>query len=198
MKNDFGARSKIFGLEMQQQRGIASFISDFLRSIRPKLIVEFGAGHGGLSALLSLYSYKHEAKFHTFENSAGMIEEKNRKLIEFMGGQIHDSDIFSIESFIGCLIAGQGRCLVLCDNGNKKLELSTFAKYLKPGDFIMAHDYYHSKALFDSDFTGRGSCELEYKHIEETISLNGLEIYSMNNKEKNLLWVLLEKTRDGN
>lgn len=193
MKNDFGTRSRIFGLEMQQQRGIASFISDFLRSISPGLIIEFGSGHGGLSVLLNLYCYKHGARFHTFENNTGIIEERNSELIEFMGGQIHELDIFSRADFIGSLIAGRGKCLVLCDDGNKKLELSTFARYLKPNDIIMAHDYYHSKELFDSEFVGCGTCELEYKHIKKTVEDNGLSIFSLNGREKGLLWIILEK-----
>lgn len=196
MRSDFETRSNILGLQMQQQRGIALFISDFLKQVRPRRILEFGTGHGGLSVILNLYSYKHGIRFHTFENSLDIIEEKNSRLIEFLGGQIHEADIFSIEDLIGSMIAGQGRCVVLCDNGHKKVELSTFAKYMKPGDYIMAHDYYDSKELFESDFIGRGSCELEYEDIEQTIEENGLRIFSLDGREKNLLWIILEKQHE--
>jgi len=41
---------------------------------------------------------------------------------------------------IAALIRESGTTYVLCDGGDKPRELAVFAKHLKPGDLIAAHD----------------------------------------------------------
>jgi hypothetical protein len=60
-------------------------------------------------------------------------------------------DVFNPEVMkeIGDLIQGEGKTLLMCDNGNKPGEINAYAKFLKEGDIILGHDYF------------KGECELD-------------------------------------
>ena len=107
-------------------------------------VVELGTQNGGFTIFLSRL-FK---KIITFDNkSIGKTLEtfKRFKNIHFI-----ETNIFQNIEYIGSQISNEGKTLLLCDNGNKIKEVAIFTKYLKTGDFIMAHDYAKTREYFKS------------------------------------------------
>jgi hypothetical protein len=49
----------------------------------------------------------------------------------------------------------EGPALVLCDGGNKPAEFNRYAKFLRSGDVIMAHDYAPTHDYFYDQMHGK-------------------------------------------
>jgi len=81
----------------------------------------------------------------------------------------YTDDIFERVDYLKNMISNTGTTLVLCDNGNKPLEVQAFAPALKPGDVIMAHDYFPVK---QEPGESEDSCEIVYASIEDTCNAN--------------------------
>ena len=91
-------------------------------------------------------------------------------------------DSFSEDTFkdIVEMIQGEGKCLVLCDGGNKPKEFNTFAKYLKSGDHIMCHDYCKTLEFWNFATTvwqWPYATDTNYDDIKDTIESENLEPY---------------------
>lgn len=131
-----------------------------------KRILEFGTWKGGLSLYLLLYCLSEKAEFYTYDirkfDSYVDSNKKDilRKILEFDKYFIL-GDIFKNEQKIKTLLLKEGRSILFCDNGDKKLEFNTFAPHLKKGDVIGIHDW--NKEVFFTD-------------IEETVKKNELEM----------------------
>lgn len=98
-------------------------------------IIEIGTDYGGLTNLLADLPISDNIEIHTFDISDKRFIAHNSKIT------FHHNNVFEIEQQIGDMISDEGRTLLLCDGGNKRLEFQVFHKYLKNGDVIMAHDY---------------------------------------------------------
>lgn len=162
-----------YGSFAQQNPQAFVSINRLLNTYNFTTIIEFGTHTGGLSVLLSVYtylskipnvnfrgdgsaifpnaSYHRQGKaFYTFDNverDMGVIA-----LIKQLGGIFLRADTLNDKSAIEAIRAlinnsGSGRVLLLCDGGCKKKELELYGGSLKPGDFIMLHDWaYDEKA----------------------------------------------------
>lgn len=98
-------------------------------------IVELGTDYGGLTNLLADHPISDNAEIHTFDMNGSKFKSHNNKITFYQGTfeQHHEK--------ITELISRNGRCLLLCDGGNKPEEFKQYQKFLKPYDIIMAHDY---------------------------------------------------------
>ena len=161
-----------FGNFMQQTPRAVLSLNKLLNAVNFDTIIELGTHDAGLSVLLALYSlnskiqcrsddanepvlyknkthHKKQKTFYTFDN---VIRDKGMtQLVENMGAIFEKRDILNDEdsiSRIGEIIKNGGRTLLLCDNGNKVLEFNIYSKFLKSGDFIMAHDYGRDEQSF--------------------------------------------------
>lgn len=125
-------------------------VSILLDTIRPKHIIEFGTGAGGLSIFIGIWAKINGANFRTYDSSDQRYygELFNALKIEYICYDIfhHVDEIFSH-------IQQPGVTLVLCDNGDKHRELQTFSQGLKIGDFIMMHDYAKNQDVFTQKIT---------------------------------------------
>lgn len=105
-------------------------------------IVEIGTGDGDntriIAEIFSCPMYTHDIA------NLGFFSVNNIRYIK--------TDVFVAPEHVGYLISAPGRCLVLCDGGDKKREVRLFYNYLKEFDVIMAHDYLSE--IFDEDFDG--------------------------------------------
>jgi hypothetical protein len=84
-----------------------------------------------------------------------------KKMKSILPMEFYKMDVFSSEA--QCIVRDfveEGKALIYCDNGKKRDEFNMYAHLLKPGDYIMAHDY------------GR---EIRLRDIEETIEMCDLE-----------------------
>lgn len=115
------------------------------------VIVELGADHGGLTNLLADHEVSDNAIIHTFDiNKERFTNLKPEKIV------FHHIDIHQNFETIGGLVRTSKRALVLCDGGDKAHEFNNMVKYLRPGDVIMAHDYFpNQEAHNEGVVTGR-------------------------------------------
>lgn len=164
MQNDF------LGFNMQQQKGVVEAVHELLLTVEPSRIIELGTGFGGLTVFFGLYGYKHECDVVTYDNEPK--DEAVSDLIAFLGVERYILDIFSIVDQISKRIAEPGKTILICDNGNKVREVNTFAGALKPGDVIMAHDYYRFMTQDPGILGPETVCEISYDRIEEVCTDN--------------------------
>jgi len=186
---------KVMGLSMQQQPGIIDAFNRLLKRTRPARIIELGTGAGGLTVFLGLYSYVTNCTVY----SCDVKLPKDYRLVELLntfGVALAAGDVFSDlrREIIGGL-QHSGMSLLLCDNGDKQTEFKTFAPHLKPGDIIMAHDYWHDHRVFDEEFDGTGQCEICYQDIANTCERYGLQPY-MQQTFTPMLWVCRRRDFD--
>lgn len=107
-----------------------------------KVFIELGAAHGGLSAMLAARATTNE-DFHYigYEVTHNLYDTRAKR---FLDGINRASYVLrDIRNFVPIHIFNEleGRLLVFCDNGHKPAEFAIYCKLIKPGDFIMAHDY---------------------------------------------------------
>ena len=69
-----------------------------------------------------------------------------------------------------------GTTIVLCDGGYKQGEFNLLSKFIKPGDFILAHDYGESKEIFDTKIFNNiwNWCEITESEIANACKDNNL------------------------
>lgn len=183
--------NKIFGTDAQQQSGVPSFFNNLLERYNPARIIELGTGRGGLSVLLALWCYGRPKYLYTFEINYKGIDIRARDILTKLGAHMFKDSIFSVIPYIAKLIQQDDKVLLLCDNGNKKKELETFAPLLKSGDIIMAHDYCTSMRVFKANKIYKGrSCELTYDDIKIIVEQNNLSIIKA---EPLYMWAVMEK-----
>jgi hypothetical protein len=113
---------------------------------------------------------------------------------------IHDN-IFSIDyltlinsSYITDFLSDDGPNIILCDGGNKINEFNLLSEFLKPNDFILAHDYCSSLEVFKDKILNKIWCWLE---IQDDDIFNSCERYNlepyMEETFSNIVWVCKKK-----
>lgn len=137
-------------------------------------VIEIGTFHGGFSLFLAFCCLVKNMKFFTFDIrmlGKTVVYKKIRKL----GGTFEKLDVFSPQGLdrVRSLIKLPGRVMLLCDGGDKPKEIRTFAKFLKPGDVIMGHDYFDTKKNWEYQQKWL-SCELVKADILDTCKKNNL------------------------
>lgn len=131
-------------------------------------VVELGTQNGGFTIFLSRLF----PQVFTFDNKsfrATLEAFKKCSNIVFV-----EMDIFKGPDLIGDLVSQEGKTLLLCDNGDKIKEVDTFSKYLKAGDFIMAHDYAKSGEHFKNHIQGKFWDHLEITDKDIDFGKHGL------------------------
>ena len=143
-------------------------------------IIEIGTYNGGLSSWIFDNKNK-DAKFVTYDIDVTVKSEKlNPKIDSRLEDCFSESTFKDIINFI----KSDGKCLVLCDGGNKPKEFNEFSKYLKSGDHIMCHDYCKDKSQHNFSKTywqWPYHADTFYEDIENSISKNNLEPYMHDN-----------------
>jgi hypothetical protein len=133
------------GFPMSQNRYAIPAWSYLFEQVPPKIIVEIGTSVGGMTCLLAIAAREYEATMHTFDISPTM-SEKTLETLRRVGGDCVKINVIDVldakgSSLINAILRLPGQSILLCDGGNKVLEFRTFAKSLKPGDVIAAHDF---------------------------------------------------------
>lgn len=173
------------GIQVSQVMGIyLMFNKDFLSKF--DTIIEIGTYNGGLSTWV--FDNKQEtAKFVTYDIDITVRAPNLNPMIDSRLG-----DCFSESTFndIIKMIKSNGKCLVLCDGGNKPKEFNEFSKYLKSGDHIMCHDYCkdeNNHQFITSYWQWPYHVDTFYENIENSITENNLEPY-MHDSWQFFLW----------
>ena len=170
--------------QLQQNKYFASNIDLLLDVIKPKRIIEIGTARGGATLLISdaVKALGLDTKIKSFDvTTKGPHLHMVMDNVEFIVDNIFNEDWSKlikpkeIENFL----SDDGVNLILCDGGNKKEEFKLLAKYLKPGDIIMAHDYAPNRKEFDKDYLDKiwNWMEITDDHIKETCIKHDLKPY---------------------
>jgi len=189
--NDF------LGFPLQQNPGTLEGFNRLLNAVHPRRIIEIGTGTGGLAACLGLYAMNKDADMFTFDING--ISGYMQEVFNWLNVDFCECDIFQDEHIkhIGELIESDGTTLLLCDNGNKPKEFELFAPHLKPGDIIMAHDYYTSTEKYEQEYGGIGfgpywTTEICWNDVKDTVFTIGLQPF-MVDIFKPLLWLCMRR-----
>lgn len=128
-----------FGLPMCQNRWSVPTWSYAMEVRPPVRIVEIGTYSGGFACALALHASRIGARVVTYDRN--LPDRDLLPLAAHLGVEFRTGDVWELEPEIGRLISEPGTSFVLCDGGDKRRELGAFARYLKPGDVVAAHDY---------------------------------------------------------
>jgi cephalosporin hydroxylase len=162
------ANHTFFGLNMSQHPHAPLKINQLLNATQPTRVIEIGAGHGGLTVLLALYSITTGCALHSFDKTAG----KHADLLRSLGRAVVLKDVLedaeNVE-YVKSLIAAPGRVLLIADAG-KAIEFNLYAPSMKVGDMIMMHDFSPTPETFERDIKGKvwGWHEAWYARVSDT------------------------------
>lgn len=139
------ACANVRGVTAQQHNDAFAFFTKFLAEHPVDRIIEIGTAAGGLALWLRVTS---KLPVVTYDIAEFALHAKLRE----MGVDTRTKDVFNPEhqAELSALIRAPGRVLLLCDGGNKIREFNTFSDDLKPGDYIMAHDYCEDRETYFS------------------------------------------------
>ena len=122
--------------------------SDFFKEVKPKRLLEIGTAQGGTCVF-----FRDKLNELGFEDSPILTFEietcESHKVIEKIEGITlshenifkHSYLEFEKPELISDFINKEGTTVVCCDGGAKRYELNLISTLLKPGDYILAHDY---------------------------------------------------------
>ncbi len=133
-----------------------------LREEQPELIVELGTGAGGFSLFLDEYKPR-SSRFITYD-----IQQRSTNAFEC---RIADVCTLQVLSEVAEMVKRSNRAIILCDGGSKVSEFNFYARVLRSGDLIGAHDYAQSWQYFLDHI--KGCCwnhfEIGYFAIADTV-----------------------------
>lgn len=184
--------SSFDGHSAQQFHDVYQVFYDFIEEVKPKRILEIGTALGGFTMFLKTITEELglDTKILTFDISArpwysDMVKKGIDVRVENIFGDFKD-----VPKDIKNFIRSEGTTIVLCDGGWKIGEFNLLSKFIKQGDFIMAHDYCVDKATFEKEINNKiwNWLEIIEDDISEASKENGLEYYNQNKFSK-VVWV---------
>lgn len=128
----------------QQNPNAFKVFYDFIQDTKPSRILEIGTSLGGFTTFLKRSCI--ELGLNTDLRSYDIYERQGYDQIRLEGVDLRVENIFNdnysyVNEEVGNYIQSLGTTIVLCDGGYKIGEFNLLSKYLKKGDFILAHDY---------------------------------------------------------
>jgi len=134
-----GGSCRPLGLPMCQNRLAVPTWSYAMEIYPPARIIEIGTYSGGFTIGIAIHARQIGAHVVSFDRNRP--DETLTDLARVLAIEFRRGDTWELENDIAQLIAAPGVSYLLCDGGDKRRELATFARHLKPGDVIAAHDY---------------------------------------------------------
>lgn len=173
----------------------------FLKLICPCRIIELGTGGGGFTLLLHDILKRLTLADRCEMVSVDALDSRSyRRLVEVgirqIMGDLNDPEL---QGYLREVIGAPGLSVVLCDGGNKRKDFCIFAPFLKPGDYILAHDYAESLGIFNAALKERlwNWCEITESDIHEISRDQELEDF-LPLLFSPIAWVCKRKARPGN
>lgn len=171
---------------------------NFIKDATPARILEIGTAQGGFTAFLKTCC--NYLNLNTHIRSYDVVEPGwSFQSLRDMGVDVRVENIFNptfteVDSEVIEFIQGSGVTIVLCDGGWKIGEFNLLSKYIKSGDFILAHDYAETAEIFQQDIYKKiwNWKEITRNDINLAMLENNLEKYQPHVFE-NAAWVCTQK-----
>ena len=185
------------GWAAQQNPNAFEVFHNFLHKIKPSRIIEIGTSLGGFTSFLNYTCKKINLDCHILSYdiiSHSWYEDMINQGIDLRIENIFNGDYTEVKQEVIDFIQEDGTTIILCDGGSKKHEFNLLSKYMKSGDFIMAHDYSENKETFERDIYLKvwNWHEISDSDIDQACEENNLISYD---KEifDNVVWVCKQK-----
>lgn len=149
------------GVVTMQVSSVKEAFTDFFSEVQPKQVLEIGTASGGTTLLardvlddlglndvpIRTYDVLEHNRiiFNEAIESGVNIDFRLENIFNDQFDDLRDPPEEVLE-----FVHRSGTTLVLCDGGNKVLEFNIMAKYVQPGDILMAHDYSQDAEYFEA------------------------------------------------
>lgn len=185
---------------LQQSRNVFDVFREFLNKVKPKRILEIGTGGGGLTLFMRDCLNEiglQDTEIKTFDTKNHSYYETLRENnIEVIIDNLFNEDYTDIikPNLIENFVKKDGITIVLCDGGNKINEFNLLSKIIKPGDYILAHDYCFNKEVFEKEIYNKiwNWCEIMESDIEKSSEQENLFTVDYENFSK-VVWICKQK-----
>jgi cephalosporin hydroxylase len=183
--------SSFEGHAAQQYHGAYEVFFNFFKTVKPKRILEIGTALGGFTMFMKIITEELNlnTKILTFDiYSRPWYDEMRDNGIDVRVEDIFD-DFSDVPSYVKDFIQEEGTTIVLCDGGWKKGEFNLLSKFIKNGDYILAHDYAENSEVFQTKINKKiwNWHEIQDSDIIDASMENGLEIFEKELFE-NVVW----------
>lgn len=177
----------------QQNPNAFKVFYDFLDKKRPSRILEIGTAMGGFTIFLKIVC--DELGLDIPIRSYDIHGRQSYETMIGMGIDVRVQDIFT-EGYQDVIqdaldfIQDDGPTLVLCDGGHKISEFNLLSKFIKSGDYIMAHDYASDEEYFNNHVNGVlwNWHEIKDSDIQTSVDEYKLKPF-MHNEFQEAVWV---------
>jgi hypothetical protein len=163
----------------QQHHGIFQVFYDFFKGVKPSNVLEIGTALGGFTMFMKIIS--DELGLNTSILSYDIHRNAWYGDMINEGVDVRVENVFSegfadVNQEVKDFINKDGTTIVLCDGGYKQGEFNLLSKFIKQGDFILAHDYGESKEIFDNKIFNNiwNWCEITESEIANACKDNNL------------------------
>lgn len=170
------------GHTAQQYHGAFEVFYNFIQDVKPKRILEIGTSLGGFTTFLKLVC--DDLNLDTNIRSYDISKHSWYDDIVALGIDLRVENIFTdqfldFNAEVKDYINQDGVTIVLCDGGWKIGEFNVISPYIKPNDFILAHDYAETKEIFQTKILNKiwNWHEIERSDIQNSIDANNLIDY---------------------
>lgn len=170
---------------MQHEKFFDVF-KEFITTVKPKQILEIGMAWGGITTALcdirddiqpDAFTIK-SFDINRHDTFAALEERGVEIVIESVFNKCY-TELVKPEMVVP-YIQREGTTIVLCDGGNKVTEFNTLSPHIKPGDYILCHDYIDTVENFEENFKGKiwDWQEVKQSDIEQACQTYNLVDYS--------------------
>jgi Cdc6-like AAA superfamily ATPase len=132
--------------------------------------------------------------FKIFHNELFKKLKSDKKGLVLLHGSPGTGKTYYLRYLLQCLSKTDKKVLILCDGVDKCTEFNLFSKYVKVGDFIMAHDYSVSYQYFEDNLKNKkwNWCQITEDDIKDSITKFRLVDYNDINFSQEM-WVCKTK-----
>ena len=185
--------SSYMGMASQQNHNVYEVFYDFLTDVKPQRILEIGTALGGFTQFLKKVSDESNLNINILSydiNRMGWYDDMVKEGIDVRVEDVFINNYSEVKQEVIDYIQQDGLTIVLCDGGNKVGEFNILSNYIKPGDFIMAHDYVDNRENFIENYNKKiwNWHEIEESNIADACNKNNLQSYK-SEIFNNVVWV---------
>jgi len=141
------------GVPVHQNGYVADVFRALFRTFKPVKVLEIGTADGGLTILIR--DLLDEAGLKATDLWTCDPAVRDRPHLMQPGIMYYGVDALNSTVLEYHVKYAEGPALVLCDGGNKPAEFNRYAKFLRSGDVIMAHDYAPTHDYFYDQMNGK-------------------------------------------